>query len=244
MKKLTAIIILLIITFGMTGCKKGNIHEYEDFINYVDNMECNINDKNYSCNLKNKYQVVSNKNGYDELNEKTRTITFKLNNTDFEFDVISSYGCSGHLDGSCFEYTYELSDSFKGSAFDYYINEYNKTIGYNNELCYKSSSDSCYVGWFKINNNNELMYVINYMEGLLNYLNNLDFKFVDAYENIAIYYDKKYVNGAHYNLSIYFDIVNDKYTYEFRNEYKPSDNSLETYIRNYMKDKEIVLEGV
>ena len=33
MKKITAITILLIIAFSITGCKKGNIHEYEDFIN-------------------------------------------------------------------------------------------------------------------------------------------------------------------------------------------------------------------
>lgn len=49
------------------------------------------------------------------------------------------------------------------------------------------------------------------------------------------------MNGVNYNISIFFDIENDRYTYEFKDEYFPNDMKLETYINNYMQSKEITL---
>lgn len=221
----------------------GTLHQYEDFIDYVDNLECNINDKKYSCNLKDKYEVVNEETGYDDGNKETKTLTFKIKNTDLEFSVKSAYQCTSHFDASCLKYTYLLTDDFKETAFNYYIVEYNKMIDYNNEYCYQLT-DNCVNGWFKIKTYSDLEYVINYMNGFLDYINKLEFKFVCEYgESFNINFDKAYENNEYYNsISIYFDVVDNKYTYEFEDEYKPEDGTIETYIKNYMNAKGITLE--
>lgn len=240
------VIILVDLTgtiFSHMGRYSGELHEYKDFINYVENIKCDINNKEKSCNLINKYEIVSDESSFDDNNKEIRTITFKIKNTNLIFSVKSAYHCTSSLDGSCFKYSYQLSDDFKYSAFEYYIEEYNKKVGYNNNYCYKITDD-CVSGWFKIKSYADLKYVIDYMNGFLNYINNLDFKFIDKHKYFNISFEKTYENGANYSLGIYFDIVDNKYTYKFRDEYMPVDRNVETYIKNYMNVNEISLEGI
>ena len=219
----------------------GELHEYEDFINYVESLDCDINDKEYSCNLKNKYEKVSDVTDFDKENQETRTITFKIKETDLIFSVNSSLHCTSGIDDGCFKYTYELSDNFKYAAFDYYITEYNEMINYDNRYCYQLK-DNCINAAFNIKSYSDLEYVINYMNGFINYVNTLDFKFIDEYENFNINFEKTSKSGSYYSLYIDFDIVDNEYTYKFKNEYMPADGNIETYIKNYMNENKIVLE--
>jgi len=221
----------------------GELHEYGDFINYVDNLECDFNDKKYSCNLKNKYEKVSDVIDFDEENQETRTITFKIKGTDLIFSVKSYLQCTSGIDDGCFKYTYQLSDNFQNAAFDYYITEYNKIIGYDNKYCDRLEN-SCINGTFNIKSYVDLEYVINYMNGFIDYANNIDFKFISEYESFNINFEKISESGSYYRLYLFFDIVNDKYTYKFKDEYMPADGNIETYIENYMNENKIVLEEV
>lgn len=233
-------IIIMIINFFRPSYK-GKIHEYEDFINHVESIDCNINNKENSCNINDKYEVVSDKYSLDEKRKKVRTITFKIKDTNFTFNVESYYQCTNNFDGACFEYEYKLKDNFHYSAYEYYINEYNKMIGLDNKYCYKIKDNACEFNTFYIKNTSDLKYVVNYMNGFLDYVNSLDFKFIPSYKTFGINFEKKHMNDVNYNLLIFFDIANDKYTYKFRDEYFPIDMQLETYINNYMKVNEITL---
>lgn len=71
-------------------------NKYEEYIEYVENLSCNINQKNYPCDLKGKYTVIK-----DDSKGKTGIITFKINNTDITFNVISSVKCISELSYPC-----------------------------------------------------------------------------------------------------------------------------------------------
>jgi hypothetical protein len=74
------------------------------------------------------------------------------------------------------------------------------------------------------------------MNDFLDFANSLNFKFIDDHESFSIEFTENkygYENEWHYSLDIYFDIdENGKYTFEFKDEYYPSDMKLETYINN------------
>ncbi len=253
-KKILMVLFSLFGVLFVAGCgKHGKLHEYDDFINYVNNLQCGMNDKKLDCGLEGKYEVISNKTeniteedirySHGVVGSKKRILTFEIKNTNLTFDVLSRYVCTGDIDGSCFDYTYQLSDNFHYKAFEYYLNEYNKKVDFDNKLQYYSPGMGKYFsGWFDIKKQSELTYIINYMNGFLDYANSLNFKFIDDYEKFNIEFTEyKYENGANYNLSIYFDIdENGQYTYKFRDDYYPSDEKLETYIYNYMNAEKIV----
>lgn len=213
---------------------RGEIHDYNEFTNYVDNMQVSIYDKNISCNLKGKYEVVSDIEDYGEFNEKKRIISFKIKNTNLIFDVESSYRGSGfEIDGSYFVYTYQLSDNFSEVAFDYYVNEYNKKTKYVPLNINKK---------IEIIDYEHLQYTINYLNGFLDYINNLDIKFVDHFSNFHIGFLKKLNNSySWYGFGLKFDIENNNYVYRFDDEYMPLDGTLETYFNNILNSENISL---
>lgn len=219
----------------------GELHKYEEFIDYVDNLEYDFNGKEYSCNLKNKYEKVSEKIDFDKENKKIKTITFRIKGTDLTFSVKSFLECTSGIDDSCFKYTYKLSDDFTYRAFDYYISEYNKMIGYNDKYCH-SVENSCMSGAFNIKSYDDLEYVINYMNGFLNYANTIDFKFMDRFSDFNINFEEISKSGSYHSFYIKFDIVDNKYTYKFEDKYMPADGKIETYIKNYMDANKIILK--
>ena len=246
-KKILMVLFSLFVVLFVAGCgKHGKLHEYDDFINYVNNLQCGTNDKKLNCGLEGKYEVISDKTeniteediGYSHgvVGSKKRILTFEIKNTNLTFDVVSRYVCTGDIDGNCYDYTYQLSDNFRYNAFEYYLNEYNKQVDFDNELTYSPEMGEYDSRRFNIKNQSELTYIINYMNGFLDYVNSLNFKFIDDYEEFNIKFTE------YDDLAIYFDIdENGQYTYKFRDDYYPSDEKLETYIYNYMNAKKIVL---
>ena len=157
------------------------------------------------------------------------------------FSVKSLLECTSGIDDSCFKYTYKLSDDFTYRAFDYYISEYNKMIGYNDKYCH-SVENSCMSGAFNIKSYDDLEYVINYMNGFLNYANTIDFKFMDRFSDFNINFEEISKSGSYHSFYIKFDIVDNKYTYKFEDKYMPADGKIETYIKNYMDANKIILK--
>ena len=227
----------------MTGCgKHGELHEYDDFIGYVDNMQCGAKNRYVSCNLGGKYELVGTYDGRDENGEQTRTYSFKLKNDDILFDIISQYMCTGDIDGSCFDYTYSLNGfDYYEKAEKYHINKFNERFDYYNKMRnYPYNFYDDFLERFNVIIVDELNFVIDYFNGYLDYINELDYKFFD-YKYIlpfSIYFP---VYG--YGCSLYVDLdENNKYVFKFEDEYYPSDKKLETYIHNIMEEKGILLK--
>lgn len=232
------VVIVLMLVFLLCGCgKKGHLHEYDDFIKYVDNLGSEFNDKFYSYNLKGKYDVVYDEYGIDKNGDKTRTISFKLKDSNFVFDVVSAYKCTSYFDACCAEYTYTLTDHFSLEAFEYFFSEYSKLVNYDDKYCHLIS-DKCYAGLFQVSTKEELDYVINYMNGFLNYINQLDFRFVSRYySDFYIYFDKTNAYGSLYSLNIYLDIKDDKIVYHLDDDV----NNLEEHVNKYLNENYIRL---
>lgn len=217
------------------------VHEYDDFINYVETKTCGKS----SCNLSGNYEVVKQEDGRDGANKETRTITFKIKNTDLTFSVKSSRTC---LKDMCFKKWYELTDDYNKKATEYYFDQYNKSIGYNNEYCYMfDDKDECNSSNLNVKNNEELEFVINYINGFVDYKNTLDIKFGSYF---SIYFPKiKFTNeyngeiyNYYYHLYVDVDLVDNKYTLDF-NEYEctSNDGTLKACIDDFMARNDIEL---
>ncbi len=235
MKKGKLVIILVLILF-LCGCENGKIHEYEEFIDYVDYMDCEYS---VLCGLKGKYEVISDEKRIDNRNKETRTLTFKVNNTDLTFKVTSEYMCTGSIDASCFEYTYQLVDDYQEEARKYYFDKINKLLNYNNELCttnysYKSNCN----GKFEINTSSDLEFAIRYMNQFLDITNNLDVKYLKSNQDI---FNLTFNKETSKELIINIVLKDEKYVYDFDDNYKPIDNKLETYINNYLSQNQIMI---
>lgn len=245
MKKIK-IIICLSLLFLLCGCSKGKIHEYDDFINYIDNMQLTLNDKSYSADLKNKYEVADDIQNVDGDGNKIRTITFKIKDSDLSFKVFSSLQCKSFIiDGSCAfgYYKYQLIDNYSYSVFTHYIYEYNNLINYNYDMCagWNNLKELCY-DHFLINSSDDLKYVINYLNDLLDYINKQDLRYITQNEKITILFAKTNEIGRRYSININFKIDNNRnYYFNFNDEYAPNDDELITYIENYMKANNIFL---
>ena len=248
-KKLLVILFLGFILLGTTGCgRHGRLHEYDDFIKYVNNLQCGMNSRKVSCNLEGKYELTNIEEGKDDDGKKTRTYTFKIKDSNLSFNVYSQYFCTGSIDGTCFDYTYTLMDSYHVEAFKYYLNDYNKKVGFDDRLQYYFGDEikEPLIGSFDIKTSDDLIYIINYMKGFLDYANDLNMKFLGKGEDFIINFTENkygYDNSWVYSLSIYFDIdENDKYIYKFKDDYYPEDGKLDTYIYNYMDKNGITLK--
>lgn len=242
MKK-NRIFIILCLVILLCGCGKGKLHEYDDFINYVENINLELNNNTYTADLKNKYEIINDVKGTDENNDENRILTFRIKNTDFTFDVSSSLQCGLlNIDGSCMK-KYKLTDHYSESAFQYYIFKYNDKIGYNYDMCTSwDTKEMCYDN-FLVSTNNDLKYVINYLDSFINFINEQDLKFITDKENFNIYFDKTNEMGRRYSLNISFSIsTNGNYIFNFKEEYKPIDNKLSTYIQNYMNLENLYLD--
>lgn len=227
----------------MTGCgKHGEIHEYDDVVVYVDNMDCGTHDKYVSCNLFGKFELVDTNDEIDYKDDPVRTFTLKHKEDGFSFDIISSYSCTNGLsiDGSCYDYTCYLNGyDYYEKAEKYHINKFNERFDYYNKMHnYSYNFYDDYFERFNVITVDELYFVIDYFNSYLDYVNGLDYKFFDdKYLPFSIHF-LAYSHGC----PLYVDLdENNKYIFKFDDEYYPDDGKLETYIYNFMNKNGINL---
>ena len=234
--------ILLVGTLVMvTGCVPKHF-KYDEYISYVDNMECNTGHGTTSCNLKGKYEVIE-----DNHNSKEKPyVLFKIKDTDLTFKVFRTVSC-GSIDGTgCFNKKYSLDTNYQYNATDYYLKEYAKKM--NNTYCLEIGKNCHYTYLDVIKTKKDLKDRVKYLEGFLTYINSLDIGVIDYLGHIGVQFDKNIKENAKSNvtLTIYFKYENDKYDYVLaygkEKKYVPEDGKLITYIENYMKDKNIIVE--
>lgn len=246
--KIYLIMFSVALIFCITGCgKHGELHEYDDVIIYVNDMQCGLYDKDVSCNLAGKFELVDTYDETDYKGDPTRTYTLKLKDDDFSFDIISYYGCTDglNIDGSCYDYTCYLNgNDYYDKAEKYHINRFNEEFDFNNKIknysfdFYDTSNSS--VGRFKVRTVDDLNFVVDYFNSYLDYVNGLDYKFFDFNYSLpfAIYFaNYGYVYGK-------FDVEigeNNKYIFKFDDKYYPNDKKIETYIYNLMNSEGILL---
>lgn len=229
------ILILLILFLLLCGCERGTVHEYEEFIDYVDYKDCEYS---VLCGLKDKYDVISDEEGTDKAGREKRTLTLKIKNTDLTFTVTSASVCTGSIDASCFEHTYELIDDYNLKASEYYLAEVKKSLNYNDELCDTTYANINCNYAFNIKTQEELNLIIKYMNQFLDIANSLDFKFIESKQNyFYLTFDKTNYKSLRIDI-IYKD---GKYTYKYEDEYKPIDDEVSTYINNYLQEQNLFL---
>ena len=141
-----------------------------------------------------------------------------------------------------------LSDNFTQKATDYHFKKYNESIG--KTSCFKTyiSSDDCMYTYLEdVKTKTDLEDRITYLNGFINYANNIDYKFIRRYENFSFEFITS--DGKNEKIYIYIDIDdNNKYVYRtyYKDGDKPhlyeaEDGKLETFINNYMEAKGIIL---
>ena len=239
--KIVNILFCVFLILSMTGCgKHGELHEYDDFVSYVNNMSCSVNDKFVPCNLRDKFEVVHIYDDVDYKGDPMRTYTFKLKDDDFSFDVISSYSCTNGLsiDGSCYDYTCYLNGfDYYEKAEKYHINKFNEEFDFNNKIqgyphyLYDESKE--FSRTFNVITVEDVNFVIDYFNSYLDYANALDYKFFDFNYSLPFSINFAYYGHEYGGFYVGLD-ENNKYIFKFRDEYYPDDGKLETYIHNIM----------
>ena len=175
----------------LCGCQR-HLHETNDFIRYIDKMNCNI-ESNYKgkipCNLKGKYEIIS-----DEVNnEYYRTMKIGIKNTDLIFEVESRMNRGKlSLPG------YTLSNNYYEAMTNYYRNKYIDL--FSNDLVFHDDSVSSIM---EVSTHQEQDNAALYLDKILNAIRqdtlNYDFKVpISYYFNIE--FDKEYIN---YNRNIF-----------------------------------------
>jgi len=247
MKRILMLLTILLIPFLLSGCYIKKTFKYDDYIKYLDNKNCDINDPQKApCNLKGKYEVVS-----ENLNLEKPYMEFKIKDTDIVFKVFQTYSCSGTLDGSgCFGKKDVLRDNYNGNATRYYIEKYDEQIGV--DSCREKFPDGkCYYTSLPaISTKENLKETIDYLNGFIDYINKLDYRVLERYTHfVSRFSSTTNPNGKEISISFYIDIDNNgKYVYRtyYKNGsnphlYEAEDGKLETFIDNYMREKNITL---
>lgn len=195
MKKVK-IFILVLISLIICGCQD-DVHKYEDFIEYIDNMNCNINsnESEIPCTLKNKYEIISDETITDPHDYRTskqpkiRTMKVRIKNTDLEFEVVSRKNTSEIPTPA-----YILSDNYYESMSNYYYNKY--IYLFQNNLFKKTYNDSL---WFSINISTKQNFddLISYLSQIQEIIKNDNMKYnfkVPVDYKFHITFNKKYIN--------------------------------------------------
>ena len=232
----------------ITGCgKHGEIHEYDEVVVFVNNMECGSHDKHVSCNLNGKFELVDTNDETDYKGDPVRTYTLKHKEDGFSFDIISHYACTDgmSIDGSCNDYTCYLNgNDYYDKAGKYHIERFNEEFDLNNKLknysydFYDTSIDS--QKSFKVRTVDELSFVIDYFNSYLDYVNGLDYKFFGFNSSLPFAIDFANYGYVYGGFAVEMG-ENNKYIFKFNDEYYPDDKKLETYIYNYMNKNGIYL---
>jgi len=233
-----SVLVIILLSF-MTGCgKKGELQSKKEMLDSIDNLSCadestteNTNSP-LLCNLKNNYTVVNEEVSSDELG-KVRKINLRLNASDLEFSVTSSYKCSESFDASCTEHTYTITTDYKGKANDYFSKKYSEQK--NNDICNSSNYPFC-----SVNNKNEIATVTEYVYGYIDYLNSLNVKFLSYSKHISIEFPSKtYVNGVNYSAYIYITLIDGKYVLQTSGPEVSTINDLNEYLLNWSDEQTI-----
>ncbi|MBR6133667.1 MAG: hypothetical protein IKQ29_02990 [Bacilli bacterium] len=239
MKKIKIIIVLFLFLLLSSCGIKGELHTEEELREYTDDLICNPRTEQ-KCDLKNKYilEKILEKNEEDREVDK-RTLLLKLKGLDLEFETTSSLHCTETFDATCTEEEYQMTSNYSEKIFEYYITEYEKIINYNERLCYeinRNNETKCDIDSFVINNKEELNYFIEFYKGLLNYLNNQEYKVPTHIISINIK-----SNNRTYYLSLGIELLDNQYYPIYESSNVPLDGNIETYIDNYLYKEGIQL---
>lgn len=230
MKRKLKVILLVCIVLSLCGCScsRAKTHSYNEMLRYVNNLKCtNVSGVDFSCNLKGNCEVISDESTGDDEGREIRTLTFQVNNTGLTFDVTSAYKPSVVLDGSNLQSSYQLFDNFEDRAFEYYIDEYSRSVGYNYELNNEFLGETVR-SVFDIETQNDLDFALGYIDGFLGYVNGIDIKFISGRGVFTLYFPAR-----EDSLHISWDYKNGEYEYYFYED-APADTSLKSYVDEYL----------
>ncbi|MBR3116924.1 MAG: hypothetical protein IKF36_03510 [Bacilli bacterium] len=243
----TIVLLITVFIIGNTFFFKthfGSMHSKEEFIDFIDNSTITVNNKELPTNLKGKYTIVDEKVNKDYEGNDVKEITININNTDLNINVYSGSVCIKRisLEGkNCRSYKYKLYfGHFNDEVMNYYIDNYNRISNY------KLNKDNFY----HINSKNDLDQVINGIDGFFQYLNKLDYRFIDESKGFVLYFTSD--NNINGRISISYDIDNNsnfkpyikRFEYAIDDKAKIFDNieinDLKTNIYSLFNEKGII----
>jgi|GEM_PF-5844926 len=255
-RKYILILLMLSVGFILNGClnepkKTGELHTQTAMLDFIDNLNCGdvikneedkiTNDPLLSCKLKDKYVVVSEELSSNDLG-KVKTVYLELIDYELKFSVTSKYSCVK----GCTELdpvftrvlAYTISTDYRHKAADYFIRKYNEENGIPSCLTKYEDLEFCYT--YQINTKEEITTAAQYLNGYVEYLNNLDFRALAGWNNFSIEFPSKtYASGVVYNIGIDIALVDGKYVLETAGKNGVVITDLTEYLLNYCEQEEI-----
>jgi len=250
-----ALVIGLIVS--TTGCSmypklEGKINTKEEMLDYIDGLSCGDLENNFansqdtssttsnpiiSCNLKGKYDVIGEEDVQD-IYGNTRNIYLRLKDYDYEFVVFSKYTCVQGCEYNfvfSLAYAYTITTEYHKGASNYFIAKYSEL----NEIacCFDPDSNYSYL----INEKDEVAIIAEYINGYIDYLNNLDIKTLEKDAKITMYFTTRtYRNSSYYRLPIYILLLDGQYIL-VKSKYKSSTiiTNLKDYILEYCEENDV-----
>lgn len=177
MKKASALLIILCCVLLLTGCVREKIHTRRDICLHVNGLSGGPYGDETWYRLRGHYDVIGDETAYDKDGREMRTLTFQVKGTDLTFHVTSSYRMVPIRDGTSYGYSYALTDDYREQAASYFIQEYNRSIGYDGALNDKGEDGSIKFYSFKIDEYRNIAFVLDYISGFFDYCNSLDVRF-------------------------------------------------------------------
>ncbi len=195
------------------------MHSSEELLSTLDNLDCSTiynyyireeatqtKDDSKSCKLKDKYIVLNEEIVADENHNDARKIDLKLKDYDVEFSIQSAKMCTSEFSATCIKTEYVMITDYRDKATEYFYNQYSAENS--NSVCNGSSADEdC-----SIKKEEDIEEVVKYIFGYIQYLNNLDLRFLPKYNLMSIEYPAKvYSSGGVYRTYVYPRLENGKY---------------------------------
>ena len=228
--------------------KRQEMHSSEELLAVLDNLNCSKSNNGYygyevdnasstknqleSCNLKDKYEVIK-----EEIIIEERKIELKLKDYDVKFSITSSKKCTGSFSASCIKTEYVITTDYQEKTTEYFFKQY--TNRNKSNVC----NDSFDRGVCAIIKEEDVKIAAQYIFNYAQYLNSLDFKFLDKrYTMLIEFPNKKWENGVNYWQSAEIVLQNGKYVVnvEENKEYKiVNEEEFTNFLLNYAHDEGI-----
>jgi hypothetical protein len=274
-KKLILSLLMIFLLSFMTGCfgNKNAInetHSKQEMLDSIDSLNCGVdnsnryygyivsgvkttNDSLLSCNLKNKYTILNEETSSDKDGYETRKIDLRLNDYNVEFSVTSSRECTSAFSATCTTRSYVITTNYQEKVSEYFTKKYDER---NNNLCSSIGTTNYTDGRVEfyvdvnclINKNAEITNAVKYVNEYIDYINNLNIRFMQNNASASIEFpSKKNQAGSSYKIYMGIKLLNGKYSLVVTTlvgiEYKQfiSDNitDLNDYILNFIEENEI-----
>lgn len=243
-------IALLFLILLMSGCVKGTteVQSKQDILDVIDKLDCTriasyydqgaktTDDVAKQCNLKNNYTVVDEKL-YKSGEYDVRELTLKLNGYNFEFTALSSLGCTNFVSATCSVQSYMVTTDYFEKANEYFEKEFKKEN--QNTICDEIDGK---FGYCYVKSLSDVEVVTNYINAIIDYLNNINIKFYspnESFNYLGAYLGEKANNRGWYSILFKPRLVDGKY-YLFNNG-KKVDN-LKNEILNYIDEENLSLK--